>query len=709
MKISDRKKWSWGALLFIILLAAFTATLFQEPIQEWVHAKMDRDVIVKITRIEDGRELPVRIKDNLAYYEQYKNTPGVAQVKRRYIQTFEELKNSIVENKGFRIVEAAESEYEFAYLESVTPDASIVFSLPYRKETVLTFFSGEACSVIQIQVDSSTKYAEPTLLYNPESANGALSETRVYPFEHNSFKRVYLCYIVVYALVVAVFFAVYTLLYFLIIYSDKKNKLLFRYNRWWIFALIFAVQAVMLCLIYNSPDTKFKVSGMADAFYYSNPPAFDESGMFSFETWVGNAWTHRGFISQIVSLIRNAIAGWMGINPIYLFYIEISLMMAFVCAIVLPRLYHLLTGRQPYNLQSLLFGLILNVYYGFYFFYTLCDLQAAFFALCGICWFFSGLKKGRLRDLFIAGAMLSLATNYRATYKTLIFILAAVLVLVPVGNKLWSKWKKREEGMPAFALAHLSKKCAYGLLVVIAGVLLAAVPQYAVTYLGSGEGHLFPYSSATGMDYTNLSPRNQLAGNVYGAMSTYYYIHTPFKDQQMVNFTQTVYTAKTYTMEDIIYCCMNRPLDFLNIYLKKIFYAFSPQIYDPYGINAVWAGGVTVPLTRLLIIWIQGSLIYSVFKKEGRKRLYNKPTFWISLLILLTSGAIGALMNLEWRYLLLAHILIFFLMAFYIVDGYLEDKKYPEKRLFGVQYFVFMGLYCWTAMTALMTIITNFL
>ena len=81
----------------------------------------------------------------------------------------------------------------------------------------------------------------------------------------------------------------------------------------------------------------------------------------------------------------------------------------------------------------------------------------------------------------------------------------------------------------------------------------------------------------------------------------------------------------------------------------------------------------------------------------------------MSLLILITSGAIGALLNLEWRYLLLSHILIFFLTAFYILDGYLVGTKYYREKLFGTSYMVFLLLYCWGAMMVEMTIITNFL
>lgn len=706
-KIKNRK-WSLKKLGFLLILAAFTATLFQEKGQAWAHQKSKNLLLVTVIRVEDGRSLPVRIKDNFAYYEENADT---FQTRRDYIQTFEQLKDSIVKNEGFQVIEKQNSKYGFAYFESFTPNAEITFALPKWQETVVTFFSGEACGLFQIQVEESTLYNTPFLIYNPESTSERPGETRLYPFEHNSFIENYCWYIVFYGVLTAAFFTLYTLIYFLISISNKKNKFLFGYRRWALFGAIFGLQMLSQSLMYSLPQTNFRVSGMADAYYYANPQVFDTNGIFSFTAWVENSWTHRGFNSQIFSLIRNTIAKRIGIDPQYLFFIEMSLLIAFVFSIVLPRFYHLLTGRQPYHLQSLICWILFNVYYWYYLFYTLCDIQAAFFALSGLCWFLSGVQKNRLRDLFIAGLLLSTATNYRATHKTLIWITLALVIIFPLCKKFYRKAKKDQVENKCGKAFIFYKKIIYSLVAIVIGVLVAALPQYVITYLGSGTGHFFPYSTASSQDYINNHPREQIAGNIYGSMSTYYFLHPVYKDRQMGNFSQTVYTEKVYTMKDIINCCMNRPLDFFSIYLKKIFYAFSPEVYDPYKdveVNII-APSWVIPLSRLLIFWMQGSLLYSLFKRESRKKLYSKTTLGMSLLILITSGAIGALLNLEWRYLLLSHILIFFLTAFYILDGYLVGTKYYREKLFGTSYMVFLLLYCWGAMTVEMTIITNFL
>lgn len=471
------------------------------------------------------------------------------------------------------------------------------------------------------------------------------------------------------------------------------------------FYLIFIVQFFYTGIVYYFNQGVFVVSEMADAYYYLNPPFFDESGVFSLQYYANHTFTFRGYFPHLVSFLCSELGKLIQIDAFYFYTVLLSLLTAYTFAIAIPRLISVF--KKPSGTMFLEIAISYVLFFIFWhpqLFYQMTDIPSALLCVCGISLLISSAvaedkSKKEYGKMFCAGLFLGAAVSFRVSYSVVIALMTIVSLAILVIH-----------GMKCSSFQNVCKECLTTVVSLLIGILIVSIPQYQIN--AERDKHsFFPYSyewlydadSGTGTtdtwyDFTYGLHRYQFSGSAY-------------LDKQLFEIDEQYPTEKYYDMNDFLYIFFSDPISFLAEYMKKTFWAMSaaleaiytwlPYNYEYYNVFAA-----------LLNYWLISNICYALLNPEKRSSFLPKAYGLFLLAIGLATAGIQGMAHMERRYYIFAYLLLYITNAYFILNRWKEMVQITDNSNRcrpSAKYWIFTCVFVVTAYVMRITFQANFI
>lgn len=660
---------------------------------------------------EEQSKEPLRITENLVYdtddefamnptIDTHNDNNLVYITDRTYIWDFYKLAEHVVTNDGFRVVFPEDSDTHYGYFEAEKEGALLVIEVPIVNSACISVEKNDTKQNLHIFNFENTvdHYILNTVFQKEE---GKLTQKLYFFSEINCkylIKYFALCYLVLFVGSLMVSY----LIYVFIMKFMWKWKFLTEYNPRIIFLCLFGIQMLYICIFYFINPDDYAVSGMADAYYYMSPetqPSFlDDNGIFSWDLFFQNAYSHRGYFPIFLSMLFNKIGGILGWDPMIFQFLFTTIISVSGCCIALPMIYEFFTGKKPKNISLIMGWLIFSTFWESHFFYVLSDIPSAMFGLLALAFSLKMLKLFKWQEFFLAGIFWGLASAYRAAYSYLIKLILAVVLVLGVIKAIKENKKKIKE-----LLKGIGKTVVYCGAMVL-GIIIIMLPQL---YINIQKNHisLFPYQSVGSYSVVDDSYHTFRLGSILN----YKFMKRAYLDEQMNAIWRPYFTDEKsvqMTPYDAAYVVSGSPIEFSVAMVKKLFYALS---YDGERVYNKDTAPFLIRSTKYFLNYtIAGFFLLCMFKKKNIK-LHPKYFY-------LTFGVVASLMliiqvamfHVEERYYMLVYMLLYFYFAYFGIDV-LWEKSRQKITASDMKFVIALLLFVVVSYSCVDTINANFI
>ena len=651
-------------------------------------------------RLPDGQAYMDSMLEMLAILEGRDETDIVFLDGQEYTPSFDEIVDSIVSNEGFDVVWPEDSETGYGYIEAKEPGAVLVLNLPMFNSVCLSVEKNGT----PIGLHLYDEQQEIDCWYTADRFQPAeeMLSQKLYFIPDGKITYLYKYFVAWYVGAFILIYAALLFIYCFLLKRMRSCKLLMAYTPKLLFIVLFCVQFLYTaCLFYSNRDA-YAVSGAADAYYYMSPeeqPQFlDAEGEFSLDLYVKNGWPHRGYIPTFVSLFFNGVSRVTGIDAmVFQFALTIAFSLLGIC-VALPALYKFFIGKEPKNVSILVSWIVFFLFWKSHFFYVLTDVPSAMSALMAMSFALRGFKDNRVKDLFLSGIFLGLASGYRAAYGVLAkaFLVVCIVVWLVQIIKLMRNGPKLKQIFEKTLLTGRK------VLLVMVGMVLIMLPQLWVN-IGRGRTTLFPYQTASSYRVMEDSYRSVTVDSLLN----YRLGKGRMSDKQLNAIWGEHFTPEMgsdLSLGDAVLVTFSRPVEFSAGICKKLFYSLSnsgTSIYrDRQGVVSKYA-------LYFLNYFMLGVFIIFLFK--GRLKGIKLSPFY------LFTGAVGMITwllqvvvyHVETRYYLVIYMLIYFVFSYLGVD-YVTERGEAKMTGFEMKSMIALLLFVIACYTAISTINVNF-
>lgn len=690
------KKFSKREYILLSIISIMICFLFSDIITEKVYQNAKyADINIKLFNSANITDVPkgsVKIIDN--YYLKKDSIDVIKE--KKYFYDFNELKDSVVSNVKFELVAKENSEYGFAFFDSQDLDSTIRFRLRVFPTTCITFKTSD--TDLGAVVSNLNNGEERWITYTELSLE-EIGCIKYYPFELSDYAYIFVFLTAYYLILFFIISLFLCMIYYFFSKKDTRKGFLRSSDYKKMFVILLFLHYSILAIIFAFNKDFFIAGEGSDAFYYMNPDIYNVNGTFSISHYLSTRYNFRGYIPHLLSIVFNYISSGTGINVMYFHYIVTSCISVFTIAIAMPVLYECFLKKKVSNYSILIVWIMFFAFWTGHNFFVLSDIPSAMATVCATAFGLQAIINKRPKRMFLSGLFMGFACCYRINYNYVNYTLMLCLIVYYI--VIVYKSKQRMEKKFNLYLTLSEFKILKSILMYFVGVILISTPQFVTNFQ---QGHLgfFPYASDFEFDINS--------GKNRGATITLhsYQFNRPYNlDKQTASVDQYFYSDKRYTGGDGLFIVMARPLEFLNNYFKKIFWAMSAAWEWAYYKDKLEFSYLYIVdnLFSIINYALLGTFLFAIVKRN-HKILAPGLGLYFGITFLCTVG-LQATQHIERRYYLFYYLLIYLFNGFFVGNFVIEDRE-NAKCYFNWKYVLFLMIFVFTMFELRMTFSDNF-
>lgn len=575
---------------------------------------------------------------------------------------------SAVDSSMWEYRDAEEYQYSANTLLSYGDNegATLTITSPVKSNSYLMFWRHMGCGEVTIDVDGKE--------YIVDTQSEAGDYYRFYPFQDS-----YLPFIasaIVYVILIAAAFCVLLGAYHY--FANRKKPCVlskYEFKLWYIFPLW------LILFLYAVVQYKMGIPNylaFGDQVYYWVVDLFKHNTWNPFTTeWAeyfvaSSTLGFRGYWCNIFPSLAQTAGNWFHLDPVYFYLLAPSAAIAWLTGYVLPEMY-LLANKKRASVLHVLTSLILILFFwNGILTAVLVDVFSTTFYLAGLIYAIKAIQQRKLWAAFASGVFISIACNFRTTYQYSIYLFAFVYVIYKIRHYL--KTKTETTGLQAVLK---KEKCVIkSICLMIVGFALIAYPQYLINLAREGEGFLpYDYEGSWVKD-TDPADTTLMESHANDALKTAYSGYPiPASDDQMLTMKDSKFEhADFLQIPQVLDTYANSPLESMQVILKKLLVAFDVKtnVSYPNGVN--WRAG-TGMIFSFLNYFVLISAVYILIISKRVKEIEKALLAVIMLGLVLPQ----MIMVIEWRYILPAYFILYYIFSYYFTPGFVISGVGEER------------------------------
>ncbi len=454
------------------------------------------------------------------------------------------------------------------------------------------------------------------------------------------------------------------------------------------FAVVFFL--LFIYTYYTSSGEQFYDSD----YYISIANELFNDGGFSFKNFPNS---FRGYAYPTIIQVLSYCASIVSISPVSTVYMLNCVMVALIITVILPKTFSDNVFMRRYIFGVLLqFGFVM-LFWSDYLSYSLSDIPAMFFLLCGVYFikrilFYNEYKICVQTAIFsfLAGFFLYTAYNTRTIYlyTCILLLIYAYVYIVKVQITEAKSSVSNKTLLLKSKLPFILFLSATFLL----GFAISSFPQMFINFHHTG----------------NITPRvlteNLINNSVLENMQVFWGLDTPRYETYVgslalfeyagVHFVDTLsaelilkegITLENFQLFTIIELLFKYPAEIISIYTRHIISALTPIYSEIYITNMYVDKTLTVVVN--IFAWITAGVCHLSSWKTGGRAFYKKYG-WL-LFCILVSCILVLAGALEIRFFIILHFLLYFYLGF--IADYKSAITLVKKHWFAVV-FICLGI-----------------
>ena len=375
--------------------------------------------------------------------------------------------------------------------------------------------------------------------------------------------------------------------------------------------------------------------------------------------YLTNAFSFRGYWCYIFPTIAKGAGSLLHVDSVLVYLIFPSFFISMLSVYILPGLKKILCDKSAKILETICFLAVFLYSWTYCLTSVLMDLFGLVTLFACILFLLSYYKKERFIYAGVSGIMGAISCSFRLANIYVIYGSVVVLIAYKFIKK-FRKWNGK---------LGFDKHFGTGMIIGVVSFLLIMAPQFIIN---SERGHLgfLPYDGDVALDGRSLIATSADVALTTGSVANPMYV----SDDQMLTMKPRLYDTNTpLTMTQLFDVFAESPLESLMFITKKILIGFDRKtnVQYPY-MTPDWrkSSGMIYSFVNYFIL-LSGLYILIFTKKV------NKNEKKVAALLFLTNVLPQTFTHMEWRYIIAAYTMIYYIFAFhYIGDVVLETKEY---------------------------------
>ena len=285
----------------------------------------------------------------------------------------------------------------------------------------------------------------------------------------------------------------------------------------------------------------------------------------------------RGYLYPLINSMFYLLAQALHLNEIFLFRSVNAVIVAFLIAVLIPKLFSLILNKEITAFQNLAFCVITTIFWRGYFLYPLSDFPALFALLAGIYIvlqnYYKRIERVQITQAIkyiLAGVCIAASVNIRPSYQ---------IIIIPFFFLLFICFYKRVS----------RKTAAVYIICTVVGLLICFIPQIYINYFNFQV--LSPFIQTSLSSYGKSLLIQQIEWGIF--MQKYEtYIGNGLEpamryiDFQGQGILQKENISTISSIGQYIKLLFKYPVDFICIYFRHIFNGIDINYNTPYVENA---------------------------------------------------------------------------------------------------------------------------
>ena len=671
---TDRYKLDGRKICIAVILAVFCAIFVGEA----VIAHLENYDIVKYATVE------LEVLDEANENGQVLSEVWITGIQPEKLISLEDIINNATENNGFAI--GTNGNGDEVVVNTAGTEGRIVFEVPMRPETCITFWRQYLSGVVSISVEG--KEPQKLMLYDETSAQNE----SFYFFEDDTLLQC--AYIAAYALIylfIALLCFALILLAFRIGASPEWRVRATKKYQFILFALFVIGIAVYCELVYPYlPDMESEIGDTT--WYWRAGDSLIVNGKVSFENYANNNVTTRGYLIPLVCLLSRFISIGLFHNEYSAWFIISALMCSAFIVYIMPGFYEEIHKERPYVYQIIIFGGFLFFFWRGYLPYASSDFPATISLFGFILFVIKWIRYGFKRYAVIVGVFGYAAVNCRTSMSIVVYgVLLIVCVLAFVEHFSDSKMVHSIITKLRFnnCIKLFNNITCKSIVILLVAFVLIGLPQAAVNRY-YGVWSLAPFDMDGAWFWSEDYKFSECAMNL-----SFFHEQTHphwLQNKEGIMILQSLYpnieeafNGKVLGLLELIYLYAARLGDLLAYSVGKLFFMINIKapIYNPP--KGLCSGFDNVVFTFAnYFLWI--AFASALLNKNSRKKYIFKTERIIILCIVLLSVVPQLVMFVEWRYFLPLYMMCYYVFSFLLFrsneNGYKTDTCSLEGECF---------------------------
>lgn len=619
--------------------------------------------------------LPV-ISVNLTVVEKGESAVGgneiwITGTNKNVVEDYSTITNSNLVNGTWEYRDGISNGYADNMLVSYGDNigSSITLHMIQSPDSYIRVWANSNAGAITLETDGSVTFYD---LYS--DVEGGEMRT-IYPFKNNTYALALkmLLYVVLTVLVFVIILLFCKTINILSVKAFFTKDINYKYSVCAIFLLVYCYDVFMY--LRGIPN---HLAFGDQLYYWAENPLYANKDIISIaKEMVG----FRGYLCNLFPYISQILAKITGIDAEFYYFIYLSFVSAMLLGYIMPRLYAAFIGNNPKYYQIAIIFIVFSFFWRGLYYTVLMDLVSTTCIFAFILNVVLFIKNHRIINSLMAGIMISAAIMYRLNYFIVfrLFCLGFVIYII----YLLIKYHKNLDN-----IKDLLKRYILGIITFTIAVILVSIPQALVNYQ-KGHMGIFPYDESGIWVEDDVSLAEFSANLALDNISGYPY---PVSDAQ-ISFIKTMsYPEGTgyFSLTQILYAYINRPLDAVHTIIKKGFTGFDLKThfsYPSYGFNF----SSYYYLFSMLNYLVLGSVIFLLINKKLYKLLFNRNELIVFSLAFATMILPQTFVHIEWRYFLPGYIILYYIVGFKL-GSVLHDKQIRQ-MIWDSNYFLFLGCF----------------
>lgn len=449
-------------------------------------------------------------------------------------------------------------------------------------------------------------------------------------------------------------------------------------NKLYCFIFFVVIIFSFIFIIYKIGVPNLIAIGTDQAYYWNVGQNFFLNGKMSIHNYAQSAVSFRGYIMPLVLALIQKLSFNLGINAYLTYSVLTAIMFSSLYSFALPIIYEIFSGKKSNYLQVFLFAGLTSIFWVGYYIYLLLDFWALTFFSFSFIFMLKGLDQKKNYLISVAGMFISLAILSRGNYVIALYCMIVYIFYCVWKENYFQLYKEKE--CLSFKYTIRSIKIKHYLLItqkiifLLIGVIVICFPQLLIN-MDKGHISLFPYDTK-GVWMTKDQTLNEFA-----AQQSFTYIQGypfPLQDKQSQSIVQgkfdlnnlTDNESKHLNIADYANILLEKPVDMLTIYLRKVFLFLDTKTFITYPKGHLGKYAERIYSMANYSVWILFAWYMStVYNKTHRRRGESFYVFIMAFALTLNYVAI----QVEWRYFITLYVLAYYMIAYPLLD-YLKNK-----------------------------------